>query len=92
MFLPILVIFAGYTISSYGVVLVKGWDISWKTWINPLDAYQWPSGGVPAVPQGQVLPGVEAAGTGAAAGTSVAGVPQGTNPLSTAWNDWLAGL
>jgi hypothetical protein len=52
----ILIIFAGYTIASYGAVLLKGYDIPFSRWINPLNPWQWPSGAVPVVPAGQILP------------------------------------
>jgi hypothetical protein len=51
----ILVVFAGYAVASYGYVLLRGWDISWKQWIDPLDAYVW--AGTPGfIPAGQVFP------------------------------------
>lgn len=54
--------FAGYTIASYGYVLLKGWNITLRQWVSPLNPYQWPSSGtVPSVPKGQVFPGGSAA-------------------------------
>lgn len=53
----ILVTFAGYAIASYGYVLLQGWDIPWRGWIDPLHAYVWPSSGLPdPIPAGQVFP------------------------------------
>ena len=54
----ILVIFAGYTVASYGVVLLKGWDIPWRDWINPVHAWQWPASGtdIPKTPPTRILP------------------------------------
>jgi hypothetical protein len=52
----IIVIFAGYAIASYGIVLLRGYDIPWRRWINPLDPWTWPSGAVPTIPAGQVFP------------------------------------
>ena len=53
----ILVMFAGYTVASYGYVLLRGWDIGWRDWVDPLHAYQWPAGGVPdTIPPGRVFP------------------------------------
>src|SRR5215472_10175907 len=51
-------LFAGYSVSSYGYVLVKGWDITLREWFSPLNPYQWPAKGTdpPSVPQGQVWP------------------------------------
>lgn len=52
-----IVAFAGYAIASYGYVLIRGWDISWASWINPLSPYKWPASGSPAtVPASQVFP------------------------------------
>lgn len=54
----IFLIFAGYTVASYGVVLLKGWDIPWRQWVNPLDAWQWPGSAsdIPKTPATQILP------------------------------------
>lgn len=52
----IITLFAGYTIASYGIVLLKGYDIPWKRWINPLDPWVWPKGEVPKTPATQFLP------------------------------------
>ena len=48
--IPILILFAGYTITSYGIVLLKGYDITLRQWVNPLAGFQWPQGQVPTVP------------------------------------------
>jgi len=48
--------FIGYTVASYGVCLLRGYDITWKEWINPLNPYKWPKGKVPIVPPTRVLP------------------------------------
>lgn len=55
----IVVMFAGYTIASYGIVLLRGYDITWKQWINPLAPWTWPAKGtqIPKVPATQFLPG-----------------------------------
>ena|SRR5215472_1042607 len=51
----ILVAFAGYTVMSYGYVLIRGWDIPFRNWIDPLHPWIW--AGTPApIPPGQVLP------------------------------------
>jgi hypothetical protein len=52
----ILILFASYTIASYGIVLMRGYDIPWKQWIDPMDPWQWPSGQVPKTPGTQVFP------------------------------------
>jgi len=54
----IIVIFAGYTVASYGVCLLRGYDIPWKQWVDPLDPWQWPArASVPRIPATQILPG-----------------------------------
>lgn len=42
---PMFMVVAGYTIGSYGYVLIKGWDISFREWVSPLNPYQWPAKG-----------------------------------------------
>lgn len=50
-------IFAGYTVASYGWILLKGYDITFKQWVNPLNPFTWPaSGNPPTVPAGSVFP------------------------------------
>jgi hypothetical protein len=66
MTIGIITIFAGYTIASYGVVLLKGWDITWRQWISPLNPWQW-SGTPPPIPTGQVFPGGKGSSSGATA-------------------------
>jgi hypothetical protein len=62
----ILIMFGGYTVASYGWVLLKGYDITFKQWVNPLSPYTWPASGAPAkVVAGSVFP-TGAAGTAAA--------------------------
>lgn len=56
MTIGILTIFAGYTIASYGVVLLRGYDIHWTRWINPLNPWRWPAGPVPHAPPTVVFP------------------------------------
>jgi hypothetical protein len=53
----ILVLFAGYTVASYGVVLLKGYDVPWRQWLNPLNPYVWPQGSIPKTPATQIFPG-----------------------------------
>ena len=51
----ILAIFAGYTVASYGVCLLRDYDIPWKAWVNPLSPWTWPKD-VPKIPATQVFP------------------------------------
>ena len=59
MFLPILVVFAGYGVASYGFILIRGYNITPKQWFSPLSPYRWPADRAepPKVPQGRVFPG-----------------------------------
>jgi hypothetical protein len=50
----ILVLFGAYTIGSYGVVLLKGWNIPWRAWVDPL--HPWTTWPAPKIPAGQVFP------------------------------------
>lgn len=50
----IVIIFAGYTIASYGVCLLRDYDVPWKRWINPLDPWQWAE--LKPIPAGQIWP------------------------------------
>jgi len=51
----LVIIFAGYAITSYGVVLLRGYNIPWKQWINPLNPWSWQTG-VTQTPATQILP------------------------------------
>lgn len=66
----ILIVFAGYTIASYGVVLLKGYNITLKQWIDPLDPYVWPAGKIPKIPAGQIFPGGASSVSGSNSGGS----------------------
>lgn len=62
------VMFGGYTVASYGWVLLRGWDIPFRQWISPLHPYSWPAGGgePPTIPGSQLLPSSASAATAAA--------------------------
>lgn len=67
-------IFAGYALGSWGFCLVKGWNIPLRSWVSPLNPWQWPSGDVPTVPPGQIMPGA----------APFAGIGQGTQAIGNA--------
>jgi len=46
-----------YAVSSYGWVLMRGWDIPFHSWVSPLNPYQWPAGGPGPIPDSQLFPG-----------------------------------
>jgi hypothetical protein len=54
----IIIMFAGYAVASYGVVLLRGWNIPWRGWVDPLHAWTWPADGSapPPIPPTQVWP------------------------------------
>lgn len=53
----LIILFAGYAVVSYGFVLIKGWDISFRQWVSPLNPYIWPGGGTPpSVAPGKIWP------------------------------------
>jgi hypothetical protein len=52
----IVAVFIGYTVASYGVVLLLGYDVPWKRWVNPLDPWAWPEGQVKHIPKTRILP------------------------------------
>jgi hypothetical protein len=53
--IAILIMFAGYTIGTYGIVLLRDYNITWKQWINPLNPWIW-SNPVPRIPAGKLWP------------------------------------
>lgn len=77
---PIIVIFAGYTAASYGLILMKSWEIPFRAWVSPLHPYQWPADGSPPpkMPAGQLLPGGAIAGGGGISATPPPGVTPST--------------
>jgi len=52
----IIAFFIGYTVASYGVVLLKDYDIPWTRWINPVNPWTWPGGDPPRIPPSRVFP------------------------------------
>jgi hypothetical protein len=52
----IIIIFAGYTVASYGICLLRDYNIPWKQWINPLDPWQWGNMSDHKIPRSQVFP------------------------------------
>ena len=57
MTLGIIVVFSAYAVASYGIVLMRGYDIPWRAWVNPVHPWSWPPGAVPRIPAAQFLPG-----------------------------------
>jgi len=60
MTVTILTALAGYTLASYGWILLKGYNITFRQWVSPLHPWQW-SGTIPKVPAGSVFPSAPAA-------------------------------
>jgi hypothetical protein len=82
--LGIIVVFAGYAVASYGVVLLRGWNISFRAWVDPLHAYTWPADGSPPlpIPQTQVFADSLAASVTASPGGALAGPAAGAAAVS----------
>lgn len=53
----------GYGLASWGYCLVKGYDISLGTWLDPIHPYNGPWPPAAQVPAGQVLPAAGDDGT-----------------------------
>lgn len=78
-----LVTWAGYSIATWGYILVRGWDIPLGQWVSPLHPYTWPAGGAdpPLIPTDQLTPSPASAGAASAApNTSGVGTPHGQIP------------
>lgn len=49
------IMFLGYTLSSWGYVLVRGYNITLGEWLDPVHAYKWPKE-PKKVPHGHIFP------------------------------------
>lgn len=82
--LPIALVFVGYSIASWGYVLVKGENITLREWMTPLHPWTGPLDKNGKVPQGSIFPTSGKGSTGSAAGgiqSNPPGVPKGApNP------------
>ena len=47
----------GYSYSLYGWCLIKGYDVTLRELMNPVNVYQWPKGGPPIMPPDTIFPG-----------------------------------
>jgi hypothetical protein len=57
----------GWSVSSWGYCLLKGYDVKFTDWINPVHPYEgWPP---PQMPADQIIPG----GTSGTSGTAATG-------------------
>ena len=68
--LPIALVFAGYSIASWGYVLVKGDNITLREWFSPLHPWSGPLDKNGKVPQGSIFPTSGKGSTGSAGGSS----------------------
>lgn len=57
----VIMTWASYAVGTWGWVLLKGYDITFRTWVNPLRPFIWPAGQVPLIPGGQIWPSAPAA-------------------------------
>lgn len=53
-----LLTWAAYGTGSWGYCLLRGWNITARSWFSPLHPYQFPPSGAapPLIPQGKVWP------------------------------------
>lgn len=63
--LGMIVAFTGYGLSSWGWILVRGYNITLREWFSPLHPYQGPLNAAGMVPKGSIFPtsGQGASGT-----------------------------
>lgn len=54
----VLIAWAGYGLGSWGWILVKGYNITFTEWFNPVHVFEWPGpqAKIPMVPAGSVWP------------------------------------
>jgi hypothetical protein len=64
------IVWLGYALTSWGYCLVRGYPVSFSTWINPVHPYSgaWPPPGT--IPQDEVFPGVTVGSAGEASDPS----------------------
>ncbi len=75
-------IFAGYSVGGFGWVLIRGYNITFRSWMSPLNPYQWPAGGPGLIPDQQLFPSL-AAGEGSA-GPALSAPGMGGGTVATA--------
>ena len=74
------IVFAGYSVGSYGWVLLQGWDIPLRSWVSPLHPFVWPSGDPPTTPPNKLFPSSKTAGTGTTAASGSGSKAKGGAP------------
>jgi len=80
----VILIFAGYSAGSYGWILLRGYDIPFRSWVSPLNPYKWPAGGPPMIPPTQILPGSPPSPADNAFGGLAAGVAGAAGAVNSA--------
>lgn len=73
--IPIAGVWAFYGLATWGWALVKGYNITFAEWFNPVHPYYWPGGTPPMVPAGHLFPtksGSSSSSAGTAAKVQVA--------------------
>jgi hypothetical protein len=50
------IVWFGYSLTGWGYMLIKGYDVKFTDWINPLHPFVWPKT-FPKIPSTQLLPG-----------------------------------
>jgi hypothetical protein len=77
--LGMVITFVGYGIATYGFLMVKGYNITFKEWFSPLHPFQGALDSKGFVPQGQLFPGPT---PGAGGGGLVPGQGGGVAPAN----------
>lgn len=72
-------LYGGYIVASFGWIMLRGWDIPFRSWVSPLNPYQW--AGTPSpIPATQIFPSVGGGIEGTVPGGSAPLTGGGTNP------------
>jgi len=76
-------LWAGYAVASWGYLLIKGYNISFREWVSPLHPYQgpWPPAKIPA---GFIFPHAAGSTTTAAAALEAGITSQAQQQQNTA--------
>lgn len=78
----VLMAWAGYSIGTWGWILIKGWDIPLGSWVSPVNPYTWPKppADPPLIPSSQLLPSAASSQAGSQGGLVTAGPVSNPRP------------
>lgn len=69
--IAVIAMWGAYGVTTWGWILVKGYNITFADWFNPMRAYEWTDKTPPSVPAGSLFPtssgapGISTSATGA---------------------------